>query len=549
MLACKLYAGSCVKLKIRRRNLRRMIASVAERDVVSVEFAYIFTVCCSLAVLFAVFFYARRNQNVAGTKAFLWQIVFVAIWSLGSLLELISPTEQGMLFWRNFEQIGIFLLPVSCVYFSAEYTHYDWIKKYLPFTVIIPLVALVLIFTDFATHIMRIDIIISSSALFGKALSVHSTAVGMLFVTYNFVLAFFSLVILFIFSRRVAGNMRRQVTFVLLASGLIFIFALLKTVFFEGTSVNIPIAALYLPGSLILSYNLYRNNFFYVSPIAREKVFDVIEQGIIVTDTSGLIVDKNPFAAELLNAYFDVQEVLVGKKFAEVFREYPDWVKLAQNREIGELIVEKSHAGPHFFQLNVYPLQARRGTPVGSVTIMRDITAIRLQEMTLKMKAEMDSLTGLMNRECFMDAFTDLNAQPGRAEEKDSVIMIDIDKFKGINDTYGHESGDRVIVALADILRGTLRRDDKIGRIGGDEFAALLPGAGKSEAMEIAQRILKATEERTVQLAEGNEIGFTLSIGICDRTAVTNAEDMLACADKAMYQAKNTVRNFCVAWE
>jgi hypothetical protein len=219
-------------------------------------------------------------------------------------MELLSTTEQDMLFWRNIMQIGVFLLPVTCVYFAVEYARYNWKKKYLMLLLVVPIVALVLIFTDSTTHIMRYGYVISYSPLFGKALSVRSTPIGMAFVAYNFILAFVSLVILFVFSRQIARNMRRQVIYILFAIALIFLFGLLKTAFLEGTHINIPIVVLYVPGSLILYFNLFRNNLFYVSPIARDKVFDVIEQGILVTDCSGTIVDKNPFGISLLGSLF-----------------------------------------------------------------------------------------------------------------------------------------------------------------------------------------------------------------------------------------------------
>ena len=513
------------------------------------EFAYIFTVSCSLAVLSFIFFSVKRKSSVAGARAYLWQIIFVSVWSVGSLLELLSTTEQAMLFWRNFEQIGIFLLPVTCVYFAVEYSRFDRLKKYLPYLLIIPVIALALIFTDFATHIMRYGYIVSYSPLFGKALSVRSTTIGMLFVAYNFVLVFASLIILYIFSRQITKNLKRQVLLVLSAIGLIFLFALLKTMFLEGTSVNIPIVTLYLPGSLILFYNLYRNNFFYVSPMARDKVFDVIDQGIIVTDGMGLIVDKNPYAGTLLHSFFGIQEELVGKRMDEFFGKYPKWVELTASSTAGELEIEKkSEEQPHYLHITVYPLLSQKKTSIGTVTMMRDITAVRLQELTLKQKAEMDSLTGLLNRDSFMNSFNNMMTESSEAGESIAVLMMDIDKFKDINDTFGHESGDRIIIALSDLLRDVLRRKDIIGRIGGDEFAAVLPGVGKAEAMEIAERILKAAKECDVPHEEKQHIGFTMSIGVCDNEIITKAEEMLKCADKAMYLAKNKSRNQCEAW-
>lgn len=129
------------------------------------------------------------------------------------------------------------------------------------------------------------------------------------------------------------------------------------------------------------------------------------------------------------------------------------------------------------------------------------------------------------------------------------MLMMDLDNFKGINDTFGHDGGDRVIIALADLLKEVLRQKDAIGRLGGDEFVAILPGVNRTEAKVIAHRILTVAEKKDVDIMEGTSIRFTLSIGICDNTNVKWAEDILKCADKAMYMAKNKNRNCCVVWE
>ncbi len=465
------------------------------------------------------------------------------------MLELLSPTEQGMLFWRNVEQIGVFLLPVTCVYFAVEYARYNWKKKHLALLLVVPIVALVLIFTDSQTHIMRFGYVVSFSRFFGKALSVRSTPTGMVFVAYNYILAFVSLAILYVFSRQIARNMRRQVLYVLLAIALIFLFGLLKTAFLEGTDINIPIVVLYVPGSLVLYFNLYKNNLFYVSPIARDKVFDVIEQGILVTDCAGTIVDLNPFGSALLESMFKIRQELAGKSLKEIFSEYPQWVEYAQNNVAGELEAELNDGCPHFIHISVYPLQSAKRSPVGSVSIIQDITADRLQEFALIKKAERDSLTGLLNRTALMDAFEKALTVSAGLGEPVSVIMMDLDNFKGINDTFGHDGGDRVIIALADLLKGMLRQKDAIGRLGGDEFVAVLPGVNKEEAQGIAQRILAVAQNKPVDIMEGASIRFTLSMGIYDNADLKQAEDILKCADKAMYLAKNSNKNCCVVWE
>lgn len=513
------------------------------------ELGYIFIVGSSLTFLFIVAIYAVRNINIAGSKAFLLQIVFVTVWSVGSLLEMLSQTEQAMLLWRNIEQIGVFLIPVACVYFAVDYAHYDGLKRYLPLLLIIPITAIVLIFTDASTHIMRTGYEVVSNPLFGKALSVDQTIVGVAFVSYNYLLAFASLVILFIFSRQVSKSMRRQVILVLIATGLVFVLAFFKTAFLEGTSVNLPIVTIYLPGGLILFYNLYKNDFFSVSPIAREKVFDVIEMGLLVTDGSGMITDLNPFAEHILRENFAVMEKLNGKKMPDVFGEFPGWVDLIRKFTVGEVEFEIDHSRLSYIHIRVYPLFSRRGNPIGTVSIMRDITERHNQELALRAKAETDGLTGLLNRDSFMSALSESLIIAETADSPVSVLMMDLDKFKQVNDTFGHDYGDRALKAISCVLKNVLRHEDAIARIGGDEFAAVLPNVRKREAVDIANRILVSAGQNEINQENDSTVALKLSIGVCDNELVSSGEEMLKCADKAMYLAKNQAGNRCVAWE
>lgn len=106
-----------------------------------------------------------------------------------------------------------------------------------------------------------------------------------------------------------------------------------------------------------------------------------------------------------------------------------------------------------------------------------------------------------------------------------------------------------MIKAFADILREVLRREDAFARIGGDEFAAVLSGVDKKEAMEIAGRILNTANKRVVYIGAESSVQLSLSIGICDNRIAKPEDDMLKYADKAMYSAKSSMGNCCVAWK
>jgi len=271
--------------------------------------------------------------------------------------------------------------------------------------------------------------------------------------------------------------------------------------------------------------------------------------GIVVTDSTGMISDLNPCAIRLLENPFGLSPAPSGKKMGEVFPNYPDWLDLTRGNSSGELELRLTNGGLHIIHIRVYPLQSNNRTMVGSVSIMRDVTTLRMQEYALKTKAETDGLTALMNHASFMEELEKRIGEARRTGERISVLMMDLDKFKGINDTYGHDDGNRVLQAVAGVLKEVLRQQDAIARIGGDEFAAILSGVGRKEAAEIGDRIIRAANQKTILLGSGEPIQLKLSIGVCDNQSVTTGEDMLKCGDKAMYIAKGRTGNCCIEWE
>jgi diguanylate cyclase (GGDEF)-like protein len=125
-----------------------------------------------------------------------------------------------------------------------------------------------------------------------------------------------------------------------------------------------------------------------------------------------------------------------------------------------------------------------------------------------------------------------------------SIFMMDIDFFKRVNDTHGHKVGDIVLKKLAEICQQTLREVDVIGRLGGEEFAILLPETGKIESTEAAERLREAIENAKVSLESGLPLQFTVSIGVSSLLSKEdNIDVLLNCADKALYRAKKSGRN------
>lgn len=194
-------------------------------------------------------------------------------------------------------------------------------------------------------------------------------------------------------------------------------------------------------------------------------------------------------------------------------------------------------------QANVMQRDAN-GKPIRMCGTHTDITTQKIQEEELIRRAHIDFLTQVCNRGYFMEQAALELSRVKRYESYLSLLMLDIDLFKDINDRYGHETGDRVLQHLANICRNAFREVDVIGRLGGEEFAILMPETSKAKATEVAERLRTTVAESKVSIGPGLPIVFTISIGVAAHNSKDdNIDVLLNSADKALYAAKNAGRN------
>lgn len=167
----------------------------------------------------------------------------------------------------------------------------------------------------------------------------------------------------------------------------------------------------------------------------------------------------------------------------------------------------------------------------------------RLYETTERL-SRMDGLTHLYNHRFFHERIQEEFKRSDRFRQTLSLLMIDVDDFKRINDTFGHQAGDEMLRRLARVLRETLREVDVPARYGGDEFAIILPDTDLNEASEVAERLRKSVEKHDFPTAD-TAVTLTLSLGTASRApqSPVSAEELIKAADHALYQAKNAGRN------
>lgn len=178
-----------------------------------------------------------------------------------------------------------------------------------------------------------------------------------------------------------------------------------------------------------------------------------------------------------------------------------------------------------------------------------DLTERKRLESEIQRQARTDTLTGLHNRRYFFELAERELARGRRYNGLLAVLMLDLDHFKAVNDAYGHHAGDRVLRGFGEILARSVRDVDIAGRIGGEEFAVVLPEARAEQAVEVAERVRLAVAGADLRLEQGEALHVTVSIGVAAAAAAeSDIEALLDSADQALYEAKRAGRNrVCIA--
>jgi len=192
-----------------------------------------------------------------------------------------------------------------------------------------------------------------------------------------------------------------------------------------------------------------------------------------------------------------------------------------------------------------------RSLKAGELAILEELAGAAMDRIELLRTASTDSLTEAMTRRAFKEEAEQMVGLALRHRHPLACIVLDIDHFKKINDGFGHAAGDAVLKAVAGACRQVLRAGDLFGRLGGEEFAIILPHADAQGAASAAEKLRAAIEARSVDGAPGVQgvLGVTASFGISALSIVAkDVETLLAHADAAMYQAKHDGRNRCVSW-
>jgi len=363
-------------------------------------------------------------------------------------------------------------------------------------------------------------------------------------------------------ARRHAAALRtRQLTTVLVSALVCVSF---NVVVVLGLTGGQDVSALgFVLAGLVNCYSVFRQGLFEVIPIARARVLEELHDAVLVLDEQDRLGDVNAAAVALLARAVPPGCAAIGTPAEQALGGLAS-VLLSRGGEHAVLLKD----GPADLDLQVAELQDRRGRSLGRVLVVRDVSAATAQRDLLaeansslqhevatveRLRAEVaelarrDPLTGCYNRRHLADVLALQVDHAVETGEELSVVMLDVDLFKSVNDTYGHAVGDLLLQSLSQCLQASARATDTVARYGGEEFVLVLPRTSAAEALCRAQQI-RAQCALVHVLVPAGTLAVTLSAGVgTTTTRVQSPQSLLAAADDALYRAKDAGRDCAMA--
>ena len=496
-----------------------------------------------------------RRRALPGGLALALMMIAVTVWALAAAIEAASISLAAKVFWSKFEYVGSGSALTLYVFFALQRSdskHRIGSKRTLALW-LLPIVNISLAFTNDVHGWLWTSFEISPVAT--NRIIYHHGPAFVAMVAGLFAYGLLGSTILF--RRTVQGGLigKRQGTAVLLAALMPILGGLLYVLHPNWLGgINVTPMSLGLSG-LVFGISVLGLRHFDLSPVARDTLFEAMDDGVLVLNAANLVVDINPAASRLL----DTNSSCLGKTAAEVLSRWPGLLGYCSQYNVGHFEVHLSEDPLRVIEARLTPII--EGESAGVIVVLRAITARvhaqrKLQEAHDQLQAQVaeisrlqesvreqaihDALTGLYNRRYLEETLPREMASAKRRGAPMAIILLDVDHFKAINDTFGHQEGDRTLQRLAMMLDENTREGDIACRYGGDEFVLVLPDTPLADAVDKAERL----RQECAACAQGELTDITISLGVaCAPDHGDEGGRVLLVADRALYRAKEAGRN------
>lgn len=510
---------------------------------------------------------AARRRSAPGASALSLLLLGMAIWSACYATRWLDISIEAKLFWFRVMFIGVASIPILFLTFALEFTgNESWLTpRNLILLYILPFISLVLQWTNPSHHLLyqSLNILPDNESM---VMEISRGPWYLIHVIYSYAVIGIGIFLLSQGALRSGPLYRYQYRLILLASLLPWAGNIFKELNFSSYS-HLDLAPLTFGISgIIFALAILRTHFMDLIPVARSHLIETMHDGVLVLDGQNRIVDINPAMETFLKGK---ASSYIGKNASEVLQPWMEKTGLFLNEaeKNAELTVPLDPS--RYLDLRVTPLYDRNQLLSGRLMVFRDITErkqvekrlryvndklhgqlieIGLLQSKLREQAIRDPLTNLFNRRYLEETLDREMSRAARENYPICIIMMDIDHFKRVNDTYGHEAGDLVLRAISDALCDQSRRGDFACRYGGEEFVIVMPNINLETAYERAENLRQTLNLLRVSY-EVYSLGVTISMGIaCYPENGQTRETVLRAADQAMYAAKEAGRDHILSY-
>lgn len=505
-----------------------------------VTFVRLFLLAVGLVLLGMAFGAWKRRRRAPEGAAIALLMICSAVYCLGYAQEVAQTNLPAALFWIHLEYAGASWLSALWLWVALKH---NGLRTPLWLLIPVPLITITAELTSAYHHLYDSAVLFVQRGPFWVVISepgplkwlhvayLHATVLGGFWIYVSRL-------------RGVPRLVRRQ-RLTLASSCMPPLLGYLAHLY-GWSPWGLDFAPLMFGVSAVLAYYaVFQLQCLDLVPRAHTLVFNGMRDAVLVTDLRYRLMDFNPAARKLLPK---LRSAKPGDDVAAILPETLDFALACETDTSRTIELPAADGENRFFDLRVSPLRVEK-QQFGWVAMLANTTAQVKLVRKLQRHAETDELTGAANRRTFLSAVERESARSLRYGMPFSVLLLDLDHFKAINDGAGHPAGDAALRALARRIQSCLRATDLLSRYGGDEFAILLPEAGAQAAWDAAERI-RNTAHGSVEY-DGRNIDLSVSIGLATYDPLGSADwkQILKQADHALYAAKAAGRNRVMRWD
>ncbi|WP_138494471.1 histidine kinase N-terminal 7TM domain-containing protein [Paenibacillus pinistramenti] len=513
-------------------------------------FIYVAAIVLGGVISLSLGFYSLfRLLNAPGGRYYMISAFLASSFNFAYLFELTSSSLSGIKFWLKVEYLFLPLIPPVILLMCCTYVGMRIRRRVIYLLLVIPISTILMQTTNDWHHFYYTSVSLRADAPFPVAKIEHGPY---FYVYFVFTYSCFASGIMILLSQLGKVLMRFRLQILAMVAGILA--PTVASFFYVGdmSPYGIDLGPVFMSCSFIFhAVALLRYQMFNAAPIARDKVFESMKEGVIVLSEDDKIVDFNNAVRGVIP---QMSAELIGRPLAEALRD---------NEALAAVLAAGVECDAEHIQGRVTrhyhilfsTIINKNGTKMGRIVTFVDMTERVSMEQRLKYLASTDSLTRLFNKTAVFNRSEELlkGLPHSPYSFSFSVIMFDIDYFKQINDTYGHEAGDQALIHLSLIIRENLGDSALAGRYGGDEFIICMPHTEVSEAGELAECIRRKVAESSLSVGE-SRISMTSSFGIAHTAGLTGGsgeamQQLVRQADDALYEAKRRGRNRVCVYE